>query len=419
MTNTAWTSQEEKALAEYLAGRVCDRALGRSEDECLRNAPRDVYFIGNLRPRPMDSDLGELINKLAPMAFGAEFRFQPGSDEVIIQVKAQWSCYYRIFPTFPQQRRHQQQVIEPENNSESSEAISTASTTASGSTAQQVTSTQEEPEDADHSLEIEQEQEEQRAEVESPEVAQSSRDRRRGRVPQDSLAIRYRKILCSAAGEVILRRDAAGDWSRDISNLQAALDQETARAQQVALGDSDRVRTAGAPDDKIRVREDALASEADYEAFLRSLQTDVVPVWQWEIASEVRPNDELGSTDQVVAIEFVNASPQADNPNIEAFLFDAQATFIFANATVHPFELELAPRGFRYNRDLWGRGFNCAVEREQADVFTTTHTPIYTQMRYATQTNPPARFSDLAGDRTQILQVLRAIVTEMENYRQN
>jgi hypothetical protein len=170
-------------------------------------------------------------------------------------------------------------------------------------------------------------EEEQRAEVESPEVVESGRDRRRGRIPQDSLAIRYRKILCAAAGEVVLRCDAASDWGRDVSNLQAALDQETVKAQQVALGDPDRVRTAGAPDDKIRVREDALVSEADYEAFLRSLQTDVVPAWQWEIASEVRPNDELGSTDQVVAIEFVNASPQADNPNIEAFLFDTQATF--------------------------------------------------------------------------------------------
>jgi len=418
MTNVAWTPQEETLLAQYLVERVCDRARGRSEAECLRNAPRDVYFIGNLRPRPVDGDLGELINKLAPMAFGAEFRFEPKSDEVTITVEVQWSCYYRVFPTYSQQRKHQQQIDETENDTELSEVPITESTISSQADAQRPANSQEEPDDADHTLEVEQEQEEQRAEVESPEVVESSRDRRRGRVPQDSLAIRYRKIPCSAAGEVILRRDAAGDWSRDASNLQTALNQETTRAQQVALRDRDRVRTAGAPKDKIKVREDALTSEADYEAFLRSLQTDVVPAWQWEITSEVRPNDELGSTDQVVAIEFVNASPQADNPNVEAFLFDSRATFTFADATVQPFELELAPRGFRYNRDLWGRGFNCAVEREHANMFTTTHTPIYTQMRYATQTNPPARFADLAGDRTQILEVLGAIVNQMENYRQ-
>lgn len=415
MSNAPWTPQEETLLAQYLVERVCDRALGRSEDECLRNAPRDVYFIGNLRPRPEDGDLGELINKLAPMAFGAEFRFEPENDEVTIKVTVEWSCYYRVFPTYSQQRKHQQQVAESENEVESSEVNSAASSVSLESATQQPANTEESPDDADHTLEIEQEQEEQRAEIESPEVVESSRDRRRGRVPQDSLAIRYRKIPCKADGEVILRRDASGGWSRDVSNLQAALDQETTRAQQVALSDPERVRTGGAPEDKIKVREDALASEADYEAFLQSLQTDVVPAWQWELASEVRPNDELGSTDQVVAIEFVNASPQAENPNIEAFLFDSCATFIFTGATVQPFELELAPRGFRYNRDLWGRGFNCAVEREQADVFTTTHTPIYKQMRYETQEDPPANFADLANDP---IPALRTIFTAMESYKQ-
>jgi hypothetical protein len=421
MTNAAWTPQEETLLAQHLAERVCSRALGRNEDECLRNAPRDVYFIGNLRPRPVDDDLGELINKLAPMAFGAEFRFEPKSDEVTIKVKVQWSCYYRVFPTYSQQRKHQQQIAESENDAGSSEVSATASTISSQADAQRPSNSQEEPDDADHTLEVEQEQEEQRAEVESPEVVESSRDRRRGRVPQDSLAIRYRKIPCAAVGEIIMRRDAAGDWSRDVSNLQAALDQETARAQQVALNDAERVRTTGAPDDKIKVREDALNSEADYEAFLRSLQTDVVPVWQWEIASEVRLNDELDSTDQVVAIEFINASPEANNrdasafnPNIEPFLFDTQATFIFIDATVQPFELELAPRGFRYNRDLWGRGFNCAVEGE-TDVFTTTHTPIYKQKRYETQEDPPANFADLANDP---IPALRTIFAAMESYKQ-
>jgi len=44
MTNATWTPHDEQtALAGYLASRVCDRALGRNEDECLRNAPRDVY----------------------------------------------------------------------------------------------------------------------------------------------------------------------------------------------------------------------------------------------------------------------------------------------------------------------------------------------------------------------------------------
>ena len=65
--------QEELKLTEYLIDRVCSRASGRAESECLYNYPRDVYFIGNLRPKPDDvstqpSYLKELLTKLAPVA---------------------------------------------------------------------------------------------------------------------------------------------------------------------------------------------------------------------------------------------------------------------------------------------------------------------------------------------------------------
>lgn len=440
MTSTTWTSsQEETALAKYLSNRVCDRASGRSEDECLRNSPRDVYFIGNLRPRPEDdeddpSHLSELISKLAPVAFGAEFRFQPDNDEVEITVKVRWACYYRVFPTLSQQRGHQQQqAAEADNDTESSEAIPSASDNQPAATQQQArpsasnnqpATAQEEPSEADSTIEAEREREEQLAELASPEVAESRTDRRRGRTARDSLFIRFRKIYGVAGGRVILRRTAAGEWTTDVSNVQTALAQETARAQQVALNDPERVRTAGAPNAKINVPENALASESDYNAFLQSLQTDVVPEWRWEVGSQLRPNDDANPSDQVVSIEFVNASPRQappppapDSPNIEAFLFDTEATFIFTGASVQPFELELAPRGFRYDRELWGRGFNCAVERWEnlPETFSTTHTPIYHQRRYVTQSDPPARFADLANNP---ISTLRAIVNSMEAYRQ-
>jgi hypothetical protein len=434
---------EETALAEYLCERVRDRASGRSENECLRNYPHDVYFVGNLRSRPEDNDeqeqdaghLRELINKLAPVAFGAEFRFQPESDEVEITVKVKWACYYRVFPTLEQQRSHQQQTeeseeeadtVEADNNSRETE-IADAVPAASNS---QSTIEQEEPSEEDSTIEAEREQEERLAESESPEVTESQRDRRRGRTPRDRLFIRFRKIDCQAGGVVTLRRNAAGEWSADESNsnLKAALDEETRRVQEVALNDPERLHTAGATDAQVNVPETALVSEADYNAFLQSLQTDVVPEWRWEVSSEVRPNDDTDLTDQVVSIEFVNASsrqapppPAPDNPNIDAFLFDARTLFQFKNATVLPFELELAPRGFRYDRDLWGRGFNCAVERPEEwvdtlpNTFRTTHTPIYKQKRYQTKEQPKPYFRNLAQNP---LLILEAIYSAMEDYLQ-
>ncbi|MEQ9000960.1 MAG: helicase-related protein [Coleofasciculus sp. B1-GNL1-01] len=430
---------EETALAEYLCERVRDRASGRSENECIRNYPHDVYFIGNLRPRPEDNEeqeqdaghLRELINKLAPVAFGAEFRFQPESDEVeiTVKVKVRWACYYRVFPTLDQQRSHQQQTEPSEKKAETVKADNNIRGTETADPVQaasdsQSTTDQEEPSEEDSTIEAEREKEERLAEIESPEVTESQRDRRRGRTPKDRLFIRFRKIDCQTIGIVTLRRNTTSEWSADHSNLKAALDEETRRVQEVALNDPERLRTAGVTDAQVNVPETALVSEADYNAFIQSLQTDVVPEWRWEVSSEVRPNDETDLADQVVSIEFVNASPRQappppapDNPNIEAFLFDARTLFQFQNATVLPFELELAPRGFRYDRDLWGRGFNCAVERREkwANTFSTTHTPIYRQMRYVTQTQPQARFEDLYQNP---LPRLEAILNAMEAYRQ-
>ncbi|MCI0562080.1 MAG: hypothetical protein MN733_26630, partial [Nitrososphaera sp.] len=275
----------------------------------------------------------------------------------------------------------------------------------------------EEPSEEDSTIEVEREQEELLAELESPEVSESIRDRRHKRIPKDSLFIRFRKIPCEAAGQATLHRNAVGEWVVDTSNLQAALNEQIARAQQIALNDPERIRTTGAPDARVRVPETALASEMDYNTFLQSLQTDVVPEWRLEVSSEVRPTDTADPTKQIVSIEFVNTSPQQNNPNLEPFLFDTFALFMFRGANVQPFELELAPRGFRYDRHLWGRGFNCAVERQEnwPDTFFTTHAPIFCQMRYVTQDNPPARFADLASNP---LPILRAIVNSMEAYRQ-
>src|SRR5690349_23596951 len=116
---------EEAALADYLVRTICDRAAGRVESECLRNYPRDVYFIGNLRPREEDTArdphdpayLSELRNKLAPVAFGGEFLVRPTSGELGVDIEVRFACYYRVFPTLSQQRQQQSVALdrEPEN----------------------------------------------------------------------------------------------------------------------------------------------------------------------------------------------------------------------------------------------------------------------------------------------------------------
>jgi hypothetical protein len=258
------------------------------------------------------------------------------------------------------------------------------------------------------------------AEPDSPEVADSALDRRRARAPKDWLFIRFRKLACEATGQLVIRRTQEGCWSADSSALQLALDQEVTRAQQVALNDPDRVRVAGSPDTKIRVPDTALVSQEAYSGFLQSLHIEVRPEWRWEVRGEILATASTDAGGRLLAVEFVNATPMAeDSPNTEAFLFDTTAMFAFTGREVRPFELDLTPRGFRYDRHVWGRAINCAIEREAGEnstlTFVTSHAPVYRQMRFQTRSTPTARFVELAHDP---MPTLNAILPAMESYRQ-
>ena len=110
--------EKNLCLRTILLIRFAITLQGRTENECLENRPQDVYFIGNFRPRPVDDAqdnfLSELINKLAPTSFGAEFELSPKSEVITIQVALSWACYYRVFPTLDQQRSRQNQEGEAE-----------------------------------------------------------------------------------------------------------------------------------------------------------------------------------------------------------------------------------------------------------------------------------------------------------------
>ena len=422
---TAIARREDGELAEFLVRRVCERAAGRLEPECTRNYPRDVYFAGNLRPLDEEAVDVEFMSKVSPVAFGAEFRLQPEGSEIITDISVSWACYYRVFPTLEQQRDHQRKVSAGEDGPSDVQqprvavpdvpraAIPSSVSAPVPSEAVEMADQEDAPEAAEPDGGVAPE------ETDSSGSGESASDRRRARTPRDSLFIRYRKIECIATGWARASLAGSVGWGVDTADLKAALEREVLRAQELAMADPERVRTAEEAGGEVRVPENALASERTYNEFLKSLSAEVVPTWRWDVRTEVR--SEEGDSRIRVLFEFVNASPAAREPqkkwmpNREPFVFDAEAVFKFRGADVVPFELELAQRSFRYDRFLLGRGFNCGVERTSSNpiTFQTMHTPTYLQLRYQTRTTPAAAFADLASNP---IPVLRAIANAMEAY---
>lgn len=399
----SWTrkqiAEEEAGLLGYLIDRVTGRASGRLETECLFNTPKDKYFIGNLRSSEGEDDESafqrELMSKIAPVAFGVDFLLASNTNNIRLKVTLSWACYYRVFPTFDEQRKLLQYEAKK--------------TKADEEVAAQNAPTPPETDEAADDGEGEQTRE---LEDEQAE-AKTERQSRRQRQQKDVLCPKFRKISCEAKGEITISRSQTGKlWNVDSSSLEKACLAELERAKKVVINDPQTIKTAAGEDDKIKIPDEAIASEKNFQAALKQLVTPVVPQWAWNIEGKV--DADLSTQGNILSIIFTNASPLPNKSfNRESYLFDVSAAFEFEENVVKPFELELAPRGFRYDRKLWGRGFNCAIEKENDALYRTAHTPLYTQRRYDTQTQPEARFETLAQDP---IPVLREILQAMQAY---
>ena len=390
ITNETCLQSEERALANYLAKRICMRASGRLNQECHRNYPRDEYFIGNLRPIPIGDPevshtptwLGDLFTKLRPMAFGADFLVKVLGSEVEIEVYLSWSCYFRLFPTFDQQREHQRMDSSgPTTESDYTLHNNNSSTDLSSDTEIEL----------DENSDIE----------EDPEAILTSLDRQNSRQRTDSLFIRFRKIECKASGKVrICQHNGVDQWEVDLRDLNDAIKQEIRRAKEVVINHPDRLRVSETVDSQIRIPQIAMASKESYTRFLSAFNSEIIPEWRWDIQTTVKEFAQSHALSLLkIKFEFANTTLVSESSrNAEPFLFDPTAKFeIKSGGQIEPYELDQAPKGFRYNRELWGRGFNCAVVKD-GEFIQTKNTPIYEQMRYSTQSTLSAPFAVLAKD---------------------
>ncbi len=406
--------EEELGLAEYLVRRVCGRATGASEDECIQTFPRDRYFIGSLRPRPASDDSAapptELLNKLAPVAFGAEFRLEPQASQIEAHIHLDWTCYYRVFPALSEQRTHQrygqQPIPEPDDTEATADAVPTDD---DDSVSDEATG------DAQGDDEVESSPP---ANI-APSPSQTRASRRRA--PTDSLFVKFRKLRCRAAGTVFLNRpsDQSVAWEIDTSNLLAAISLEFQRVRTTILNDPDHLRISANASSRLRVPANALESETSFSDFRSSLSSDVQPAWAWALGAEARFRQQR-QPEIAFFFEATNDSDvEAKSWDREGFFFDVAATFRFEHAMVLPFELELAASSFRYDRYLWGRGFNCAIEKSDprdGDLsFTTLNAPVFRQPRFAPSIEPVADFKSLGDDP---LPVLARILVAMGEYQE-
>lgn len=380
-------TQEQWDLTNYLICEVTGRASGARVAECHLNLPQNTYFIGNLKPKP-ESEEGtfsqrEFQSKLAPSAFGAEFLINTKSLPQAIEVELSWACYYRAIPTWEQQMKWLKREI-PEPPQRSTITVPNDLEVSSESIPLTEEDAFEPPRQYDNNSANEQ------------------------------LFFRFKKHRCCAKGTLHLLNDENGKLILSTTDLKEVIDAEIARAIKEIKEDPEALRLDNAGQ-VFTVPESALQSEQAFKRFMNSKTVFPDFLWAWEITEKFYVYE--SSLDKaVLLIQFLNATPEPRNRRaVEPFFFEATAKFGFKKDVMHPFTLELAPENFRYDRKLWGRGFNCGLDTldNTSQNFITTHIPQFDQMRYQSQDKPQARFDDLEANP---ILVLKEILTKMEQY---
>lgn len=91
------TVEQQQAVAEYFIDEFVGDATGTAEGDVCKDAPpRSKYFLATLAPQP-DDDAGP---KRENNAMGFEMEVQ---GETELQIEAEFSVYYRVFPTYDEQ----------------------------------------------------------------------------------------------------------------------------------------------------------------------------------------------------------------------------------------------------------------------------------------------------------------------------
>ncbi len=183
-----------------------------------------------------------------------------------------------------------------------------------------------------------------------------------------------------------------------------AISDELERAAKVAGADPARLRVERNPADPVGLPKDAAGTDVAYRQFAAGLRVELGPTWAIDPdVSVVRWRPDAGEID--VRIELANSTPGLytakgkQSLNLEPYVFDVVITVTVTTGEPRPFELLLAPRGFRTDRRLWGRGHNVGVEAEPAARrYVTVAAPTFRQPRYVTKTMEQAEFAALAAD---------------------
>ena len=409
MTKSRITDDQKRRLIEHLLDQAISGITGRDRKDLVDVMPSRSIFAGVLQPpRQADRKAAESgTTKLDPpvgSALGIDFRIRPTSKQkhVTLTVALQWSLYYPIFPTWEEALRSNGLLTL--NNAKS---VSATPSIASENVQNAISSA--ELQDGDGASD---------ALLEVDEAAEEEDPFPPGRAILPRVWRRYE------VGPFPVRVELSPEGIQQLSVGEEAIKTAIQEARTRMLLEPRGWKHLGEPSQCLRELGDlSLLKDANtYSRAVGALEGVRVAPPEWSAKLQVESRPDL-SDPEVLRIRTLlmndTAERDPETPDIkleERSLLDAKLSVAFEDARLQPFEFLLAPKDYRSNPTMPGKGINCTAtwNPNRSNVLETETVPIFRQKLFRTRQGMDVNFEDL--DTTAPFPRLELIAEEMEKY---
>ncbi|MGE3491564.1 MAG: DEAD/DEAH box helicase family protein [Vicinamibacterales bacterium] len=394
------TESDKSRLVDHLRNVVIAGISGRDGADVIDLTPSRAIFAGVLQaPRALPS-----IDSSAPppdIALGLDFRVVPEAGKPIrLRLSPRWSHYYAVFPTYGQARDANPTPTSP------------PASTPTPSTPEPSTATTPLP-----ALEVALGAPDEASETEEDgEDLELIPDVTSGSLLLPRVFRRISVVPQSLSFEIA---DLDSSTEQDIGSLELTAALNDARQR---LGNDPRVwRHLGDPGAGVRTLGDQrnLATEGVYEDALARVTGPAVAPPEWNASVQISSEPDNSIADAVrIRILLTNQTPSetvGDYGLLETAMFDAGLEVVLESGQLVPFEFLLAPKDYKSDPQMFGKGINCSAVFDASRNMVATETlPVYQQPLLKTRDELSVRFADL--DITDSTATLEQIANAMNEY---
>ncbi|NTU33229.1 hypothetical protein HPY27_24040 [Brevibacillus sp. HB1.1] len=367
--------------------------LGRNDFEVVGEEPSRRFYSGVLFPdSEFKKQLSEENNNIDPQPvfrslakncnIGLEFLVKPIDEKVVVNVSGSFKLYPRIFPTYTEQLKALDYLI---NQDEASE----------------------------NQLENENIYDEQ--EVESDQGNDNKKQKEDGL----KLLEKYRQIKV------------------EFENIEFDIDHERLLSHKLDLGQYifEAIQKAGTWEDLFAVKNELISktgtislinrpeNEKSFGEWLNSIRSSEVTFPNWSASLVVEPRIYKDENSQLLTRFVTSLINQTSIPNKELGeiptghsleFFDCEISVEIVHGEHIAFEFDGAPRDYKYNKYYSVKGINCVGENTKKGIRSET-VPVYFQKLYRTRGDLSVSFDDLTTPE-KVNYFLKDVASRMRDY---